>query len=443
MEFEKVDDLPKVVVVGAAPFGTSTGTGITLTSLFSGWAPDRLAQVYTMDVDPTVGTCREYYKYSSRNTPVDHGMRRLIGTRSKMTPRGASTIAAVGSPGRGSESKAAAAHRQMRAVADLSVTRIPADLREWLAEFRPDIVYSLLGSVRIMRLARRVSEICSKPLIPHFMDDWPATLYANGEILGYARRAVESSLRSVLDRSPQGFCISRAMVREYEQRYGLRFDDFANCVEDVDFASPTVSGPSRSPAFSLVMVYVGGLHLGRADQLKEIAVAAESLRPTGLDIRLAIYAPGEDLRRDAELFAGITAVRLMHPLPKEEVAGVLRDADILVHVESFDKNVQRYTQLSLSTKIPQYMAAGRPILGYGPANLASMEHLQLAGAGVVVGTPGRDGLARELAKLSCNESLRLQLGSAGYRFARTHHGRASVAAKFRATLAAVSAGDPR
>ncbi|GAB3957775.1 hypothetical protein GCM10027614_73890 [Micromonospora vulcania] len=86
-------------------------------------------------------------------------------------------------------------------------------------------------------------------------------------------------------------------------------------------------------------------------------------------------------------------MRLGPSLASDEVPAALRSADVLVHIESFDQEIRRYTRYSVSTKIPQYLASGRPIFGYGPAEVASMNHIQEANAGVIVGTNDAAALA--------------------------------------------------
>ncbi|GAA3735738.1 hypothetical protein GCM10022225_18080 [Plantactinospora mayteni] len=436
-------DFPRVLVVGAAPIGAATGTGITLGNLFEGWPRDRLAQVYTMDVVPPADACGRQFQVDPRSAPIDHVARRLLSGGDRALLRGAPPIAAVPSPG-GRRSPRAGLHAELRAVADLSLFRVSGRLREWVRDFHPDLVYSPLGSVRIMRLAGRLAQRCGVPLVPHFMDDWPSTLYSTGELLGRARGAVRSSLRTVIRLSEGGICISRPMADEYERRYGRPFAAFVNCVDAAAFADP--DSPSRASRASsgLDLVYVGGLHLDRWRSLRQLGVALESLGSTDAPL-LTIHAPEADLDRYRDSFAGCSAVRLARSLRGHEVPGILARADVLVHIESFRAEIQQYTRFSLSTKLPQYLAAGRPVLGYGPGELASMLHIRAAEAGIVVGVDDHALLATRLAELCGDAALRRRLARNGYAYARQHHRKEEVAARFAGYLRSMTAarGGPR
>ena len=52
------------------------------------------------------------------------------------------------------------------------------------------------------------------------------------------------------------------------------------------------------------------------------------------------------------------------------------EADILLHVESFNEKMKKYTRLSISTKIPEYLASKRLIIAIGPVDIASIEYLK-------------------------------------------------------------------
>lgn len=52
------------------------------------------------------------------------------------------------------------------------------------------------------------------------------------------------------------------------------------------------------------------------------------------------------------------------------------DADAFVHVEAFDKENRDRVRYSVSTKIIESLASGRPLLAYGPEDVTSMAYLR-------------------------------------------------------------------
>ncbi|MFI1196763.1 glycosyltransferase [Micromonospora sp. NPDC020750] len=432
MDSWSAEEHPRVLVVGAAVFGRASGTGITLSNLFAGWPRQRLAQLYAEDREPDTDVCQRFLRLDPRSAPVEYHLFRWRARTTRGTSAGARNGSAVVGAGVEPGPLRARMRAELRAFVDLSPLRVPAGTRRWLREQRPQVVYAMLGSIRQMRLAVLAARECGAPLVPHFMDDWPTTLYTDRQTFGVARHALLAGVREVVRHSSYGLGISEPMAREYQRRYGLPFAAFGNCVDPADFADRP--DPARPAGAVLDLVYVGGLHLDRWRSLRRVGEALGRLAADGLRARLTVHAPPPDLDRYGERL-GLPGVRLGRSLASDEVAAVLRRADVLVHVESFAEEHRHYTRYSLSTKIPQYLAAGRPVLGFGPAELASMAHLDAAGAGAVVGVDDPDRLARELARLCADPALRERLGRQGLDFAVRHHRADQVAARFAETLA--------
>ncbi|MEU7757012.1 glycosyl transferase family 1 [Micromonospora sp. NPDC049171] len=444
----RADEYPRVLVVSAAVFDRSTGTGITLSNLFTGWPGDRLAQLYAEDRAPGPDAVGRFARFAPRNAPVEYHLfrqwERVRGPVRALVKGSAGPGSAAGSAGSGSAAGPARdpgpgpvrarLRTQLRAFVDLSPVRIPDDVRRWLRAQRPDVIYTTLGSIRMMRLAVAAAQECRVPLVPHFMDDWPTTLYTDGQVLGLPRLAVRAGFRDVLRHSSYGMGISVAMAREFERRYRLPFAAFGNCVDAADFADPDRCAPESPAGAPVELVYVGGLHLDRWRSLRRVGEAVARLVAQGTPARLTVHAPATDLARYAGAFTGLPAVHLGRSLTSDEVAGVLRRSDVLVHVESFAAEHRRYTRYSLSTKIPQYLASGRPVFGFGPAELASMAHLAAADAGPVVGSDDPGALVDALTPLCVDAGLRARLGRRGLAYAVRHHRTDQVAARFAEVL---------
>ena len=428
---------PRLLVVSSAPMGGIGGTAITLENLFGNWPAGRLGQIHTIE-GANGGLPELDYFYSPRNAPVDFCVRRLLSHGGSSLVSGAPS-----SPGvpvrRGGQTARARMHSQMRALADISFTRMPGDLVAWVRAFEPDLVYSLLGNVRMMRLATAVSELADVPLVPHFMDDWPTTLYSGGELLGRAKAAVDSSMRNVLRRAPIGLAISDAMSEDYSRRFGIDFATFGNSVDPATMESDRVPIAPCS-AGVLDFVYVGGLHLERWRSLMILSDCLKELNEAGPIARLVVYAPRADLEQFGGVLDNAPCVHIGGSLEPKDVPGAIAAADVLVHVESFDQQIRQFTRLSLSTKVPQYLAAGRPILAVGPGEAASMRHIASIGAGVVVSSSDPASLCDAIARLCAAPELREELGRRGALYAAAKYRRDVVRRELAGVLRDAAAG---
>ena len=80
------------------------------------------------------------------------------------------------------------------------------------------------------------------------------------------------------------------------------------------------------------------------------------------------------------------------------------------------------------------MASGRPILAYGPGEVASCKYIVEQGCGIVVGVEDAELLARAVSLLATDLQMRTRLGECGRKAALTRHHAAIEHESFRNIL---------
>lgn len=134
----------------------------------------------------------------------------------------------------------------------------------------------------------------------------------------------------------------------------------------------------------LRFVYAGNLFWGRDDTLSKVADAIEKINKDGLKATLEIYTGAsitEQLKN--KLNRGENS-KIMGPRPYDEIKCIMHDADVVLHVESFDEKSIETVKYSFSTKIIDCLQSGSQILGIGPSGIASIEYLKkVDGASVI------------------------------------------------------------
>jgi glycosyltransferase involved in cell wall biosynthesis len=426
---EPATHYPRVLVVAASALAPASGTGVTLANLFHGFPPDMVAQIHLDAGTPDTALCGHSLRLPNNGSPVE-GPLRSVATMLSSRPQPSTAITAARPPADGTHW--AKARAWVSAGFDLMPGHLSRATLEWARDFNPDVIYSPLGSIRMLSLVRALADRLAIPIAPHLMDAWPHTLFSDGEVFGLAHRQVRHSLARVAERSPRLLAISRPMADEFSRELGIPSSVFMNCVSEEDFAQASPTCPSND---QLLFSYVGGLHLDRWRSLLQLA---EVLHQEAGGARLQVHAPEAHLDDHRAAFANANNVDWGPSLSADQVPAALRRADVLVHVESFAPAAQRFTRLSISTKIPQYMAARRPILAIGPESLASMRHIEDAGAGLVVRTQDRDTLVASVSTLAGDSLLRATLANRGRAYAERHHSQASVSKAFASCLSEVA-----
>ena len=128
----------------------------------------------------------------------------------------------------------------------------------------------------------------------------------------------------------------------------------------------------------------------------------------------------------------VPGCRLCDAVPKDKVAAIQEQADILVFAESLSKKYRYAARLSFSTKITDYFCAGRCIFALGSNEIAPIDYLSEEDAAVVV-TDYKD-IEGALRKLCDNPALIEEYGKKAYDCGKRHHSREDVYNLFRKTL---------
>jgi hypothetical protein len=387
---------PRVLHVGFNPIGSPTNTGLTLGSMFRSWPRDHLLQLYTMSRQG-VGVDQNVMMAPPSSAPIDGAIRRMMGSR----------LPAPVTDGLNTAISRRGVQLPLRARARLAATTLndlgPVWTRgRWVNDIKawePQVIHSLLGGVRITRLVVSLSRRLDLPVVPHFMDDWMGTLFTDGQLRGFARREVNRLLDAVLERSPVCLTIGYDMQAEYERKLGRECVVVGNSVDFDAFEGLRVSSAPSTGVRTIR--YIGGLHLGRVGVLRSVGHALNSQAPRTNPWRLRISVPQVDIGLAQELEAEIPAIQVGDTLRPDEVPAALVNSEALLFVESADTNIARFTRLSVSTKVPEYLAARRPVLVVGPVDQASVRALMRSGAAHYAG-PGhvRAQLDRGLESLT-------------------------------------------
>lgn len=424
------ESFPRILVLSANPFSRTSGNGLIMSSLFQGWPFANLAQVYVPFVtrlEPMFDVCRRYWvvrPFGVREGPAA-GEGPAPDARSAEEPgllrRAVLRVAEV-----------PFGRRLAQPVRELLYARPGligrAVLRD-LASFAPDAVYSPLGAVYLQRIVLALGRGLGVPIIPHFTDDWITTEYRRVPGGRWLRTALERDFRAILEKAPARLVASEAMAEEYAVRYGGTFHTFTRCVESDRFRA-TPLAPRAGELIELV--YAGQLSLGRWQNLRAIGEELRALSHEGIRARLTVYTIPSHVEHYRNALTLEPELRMAGSVANEALPDIYDAAHVLVHTESFDESVATYTRFSLSTKVTEYLMAGRPLFGFGPPFVSAMRYIAGSGAGRVAGAPH---LLRETLRGLLRDPGDLPaLGANARAFALAHHDGARERERFRRTL---------
>lgn len=342
--------MKNVLIISAKPLDCNNATGITLKNIFQEFSGENLYHLYN-DVENS-----NLEQSFNLNRKVIHDSEKSSGSTSNK--------------------KKGVTHNNFKSsLKDILPFYISTELQNFLKESKIDIIYSLLGNVRTLDLTYRVHSYLKAPVVIHFMDDWPGSLYQQNFYFFFQRKILQYKLYKILNLCKKVYVISDSMQKEYKKRYEIESKTLMNCVQ-IHSCKENVRNKK------IKILYSGGLHLKRDLVLEKVFFVCNKYFKDLITFDLFLSEQDQNFYKDlflrySDIIGNVQYVR------SENISDLLYNYNLLMHLESFDEDVIKYTKFSISTKIPQYLAASRAILAFGPDGIASIDYIRENNVGYV------------------------------------------------------------
>ncbi len=429
---------PRTLILGN-PFNNKSGGGITMSNLFKGWPKDKIALVTNANVsfEADFSICENYYQLGFNGKlhpfPLNIVLPKVFCGPVKKPVNG-STGNQLPSviPGRYKKF-----YNLLIIVLDflglynfLYKFKITPELRDWLKEFNPDIIYSQLASRSAIRFVLDVSKELNKPVALHFMDDWISLINRPGLLHFYWKKKIKAEFNSLINRSSVLMSIGNAMSEEYKNRYGRDFIPFHNPI-DTNTWLPH-SRNNWMPGDQFTILYAGRIGLGMKDSIVDIARVVNDMAKENKNIVFYIQSP--DITELDEKVSFSDNVKWLKPTSYAELPEKFSRADLLVLPIDFDERSIRFLRYSFQTKISEYMISGTPVLVYSPKETATAKYALKSGWAYVVTERNDFTLSKAILELMSNHDLRKYLGEKAKQLAKDNEDAIVVRERFRRTL---------
>lgn len=362
---------PRVLIVNAQSIYKKNATGITLQSIWSEWDADCLLEIYS---DPMVMD-ESNHKFKSYCISPNNVIRLARGRVAQSIN---SNIKATNTQQR-SNNKIKSYLRQF-AVCELDSLAVKLDesTLEAIRVFQPQAIYTLGASVSILRLVNKLSVQLNIPVIMHFMDNWAEHIqWEDNPLLSLYKSSLKKKMLACIKRCKLVVTISSSMAEAYHEKFQKETLVLMNTVDISRFKGLTSKDTGVTH-----FVYAGGLHLDRWKALREIALSIQQTNGKGI---LDIFTSKDNIELYRSGFETLP-VAFYEAVPHERIDEVYQKADVLVHTEIESENLKGFFKYSISTKIPEYLATGKPILFYGPRDMKLFEYLLQNQVALTAGT---------------------------------------------------------
>lgn len=259
--------------------------------------------------------------------------------------------------------------------------------------------------------AGEVAQRLGLPLITFFHDWWPDLIPCRG----VGKRLLDDRQRRLYRRSRLALCVCPEMRDE------LGDHPNAPVLYPVPAFRPEAAGnvdssSQETASRPLRVVYLGALE-GRYGEMAQ-ALAKRLLEQPDRSIELAFYGSATDW--PADLMRAATERGIYRGRPSaDETARTLQSADAFLALMDFDAGNARRVRTSLPSKVLEYCAYGKPLIGWAP-EYSSLAHLfRSLDAGCIIDDPTPERAITAIAALAADQDRQTRMGLAARRLAET------------------------
>lgn len=371
---------PKVLVISHNAFSNTLNNGKTFSSIFSNWPKEKIAQLFFQNDVPNFSVCNNFFKITDDS--ILRNKKEKIGELVKENHINTNNLI------QGSKNS--------RIITFIKHNKWPVfnllrdilwslnkwdnqNLHDWLDDFSPDVIFFVGGENTFSyKIANQIASKFSIPIYLYYTDDYITPVYSLDIFWWINWLRLKGTLKKTLRHVNKIFVIGDDMGSEYSNKLRKTCITIMNAVDVEKYLSArnsTLEGKNEQTAIKLA--YFGGLHLNRWKSLRKIGNACEHIsKVEGVKINLSIYTNQLPSNRIFKFLENGSSIRYMGSVKENKIIDEMQKYDVLVHVESFDRKMKQKTRLSISTKIPEYLASGKTILAMGPADISSIRYLK-------------------------------------------------------------------
>lgn len=230
-------------------------------------------------------------------------------------------------------------------------------LKDFISDFNPDIIFCPhLYSVRVRRVERIIHSICNAPMVG-FTGDAEVSLHniSFNPLFWIRRIPLHWSYAKHIKIFKHYFTFSEKQCEEIIKQYGVPSSTLYKCTE----CKPIKEKETNSP---LKIVYAGRLYCNRWKTISAIGDALMVLNEDSVKSEVFVYSQDQLTTKQKEALSPNKFIHFMGATHPSNLPSIYQDADVALHVESFDKKYRLDTMHSLSTKIIDLMSSTCAIL---------------------------------------------------------------------------------
>ena len=401
-----------ILIVSPTPWDDNNSFGNSFSNIFGGNPNYEIANIYLQEGAPNTTVCKRFFQISEKTL-----IKRIF---KPSTPIGFETYNSPGVKNQDSNvmKKAKILRWQILfwirdAIWGTGKWRSES-LDQFIHDFNPDlIVQPIFYEFYVNRIGLYAQRLTGAPMVGYISDDnYTLKQFSLSPFYWIDRLIKRRYVKKTIDSCKLLYVITEQQKSEYEKIFGNKCKVL---FKGGDFTQQLDYIPNQPVRY----VYTGNLGSGRWKSLAKLAESIHRGNANGQKAFLEIYS-GTPLSNKALRALSIDGSSYFKGrVDVSMIPAIQSSADVLVHVEPFSLS-ERYTaRLSCSTKIVDYMAAGRAILGIGWEQSGAIVYLRENSAAAIVSDPNQ--MDDVVWRLTTDKDYRKSLADKSFMLGMSNH----------------------
>lgn len=360
----------KILVISHNVFSMTSSMGKTLINFFGEISPENIAQLYFHKQIPTTNICSTYYRITDFD--VVKKKKTKIGDVFNIN----NTISNPDNEKNDSvhEEQIYKLGKKKKSYMYIGRNLIWSTkkwhnekLFNWIDKFNPDIIFFASGDyIFSYKVAMSIADYKNIPIVTYVCDDYYFVNRKSISPLYHINRIqYKATLKQLFAKHKNVIAICDKITTDYGKEFNI------NC-KTIMTSSSLNAFAQKNNDETVVISYLGNMGYNRHLQLVEIGKALKEISDGKLFID--VYS-GETRSEITDVLNEKNGIRFHGSVSYDKVIEIMKNSDILIHTEAFDKTTRDKVRYSVSTKIADTLSCGRCLFAYGPSDVASIEYL--------------------------------------------------------------------
>lgn len=391
----------KILVISDVPWCDDNSVGNTYSNIFNDLQGAEFANLYCKSGKPSSKLVKKYFQITEKKMLLE-----LIGKRKNEEESLNNTFEVLNRK----EQKLYDILRTLRFQSFFLIRELiwklgrwkTKELNDFLDNYKPDIIFSFcLDSLYYANLVDYCRDYTKAKLVLFFADDVYSYINKNPLYITL-KYFTRKTIKKLASSSALLYGATPQLCDEYSIIFNKEITPLYKVCKEINRNKTVVQDPMK-------ITYTGNLFYGRWETLALVAQAIKEINIDTIKVQLDIYTTGIVTKKMDRMLNIQGLSRILGAIPYEQVKQVLKDSDVVLHVESFDKKEVRKTRLSFSTKIVDCMQSGSCMLAVGPEKTASISLLKDYGIAQVVSENSLDKVKTSILRLIEDHSIIIRM----------------------------------